>query len=193
MLTALLEPTRGTISYMSHRLPDDMIEAKRLFGFVADQPMIMPLLTGWEYIQFVAGLYGTPPSEIEQRALPLIERFRLKDAIHKRATGYSHGMQQKLALIAQLAHAPRVLIADEPTVGLDPASAVEMQTIFREYAAEGNAVLLSTHLLDMASGLATRILIMDKGRIVAEGTPSDVAKTAGGDFSSAFLRLTGEV
>ncbi|WAH37223.1 ABC transporter ATP-binding protein [Alicyclobacillus dauci] len=192
MLTTLLEPSAGEISYLSHPVPQDLIEAKKLFGFVADQPMILPYVTGWEYIQFIGGLYGFSQRDIEARAMPLVERFRLTESIHKRATGYSHGMQQKLALIAQLVHRPRVLIADEPTVGLDPASAAEMQAIFREHAAAGNGILLSTHLLDMANTLATRIIIMMKGRIVAEGTPEELANREFDSLQSIFLRLTGE-
>lgn len=192
MLAALIAPTSGRISYLSYSLPEEMLKAKRLFGFVADQPMILPYLSGWEYIQFVADLYGTTQREIEQRARPLVERFHLVKSIHKRATGYSHGMQQKLALIAQLAHKPCVLIADEPAVGLDPASATEMQLIFREYVAEGNAVLLSTHLLDMANALATRIMIMPGGRVVAQGTPAQLAQNPEDTLHSIFRRLTEE-
>lgn len=193
MLTALLEPTRGEVRYLSYKLPDNMIEAKSLFGFVADQPMILPYLTGWEYIQFVGGLYGVSQNEIEAYAMSLVERFKLTDAIHKRATGYSHGMQQKLALIAQLAHRPRVLVADEPTVGLDPASATEMQQIFREYCQAGNAILLSTHLLEMANAIATRIMIMFKGEIIAEGSPNELYKERNDSLQNVFLRLTREV
>ncbi len=193
MLTALLEPTRGSVTYLSHRIPEQIVEAKRQFGYVADQPMIMPYLSGWEYIQFVAGLYGCSADEIKKRATPLIERFALTEAIHKKATGYSHGMQQKLALIAQLAHGPRVLLADEPTVGLDPGSASEMQAIFREYAQDGNAILLSTHLLDMAQHLATRIVMMTRGRIVASGTPEELTQGGARSLESVFFQRTGEV
>lgn len=160
MLTALMEPTRGEISYLSQRIPEELVEAKRLFGYVADQPMILPYLTGWEYIQFVAGLYGTPAKEIK--------------------------------VIAQLAHKPRVLIADEPTVGLDPASAAEMQDIFRDHARKGNAILISTHLLDMACNLATRIVLMAHGRIVATGTPDELTQGGQHSLESVFLQLTAD-
>lgn len=191
MLVGLLEPSGGHISYCGYDLRTQVLEAKRLFGYVADQPMLLNTLTGWEYIQFIAGLYGASAVEIEHRAKPLVARFQLADAIHKRATGYSHGMQQKLALIAQLAHSPRVLLADEPTVGLDPASTAEMQAVFRSFAADGNTVLLSTHLLDMANALATRVVMMSHGRVVANGTPAEL--TAGGEsLHEVFMRLTGE-
>lgn len=191
MLVGLLEPSSGQIFYEGYDLVTHVLEAKRRFGYVADQPMMLNALTGWEYIQFIAGLYDTSAVEIERQAKPLVDRFHLTDAIHKRATGYSHGMQQKLALIAQLAHNPRVLLADEPTVGLDPASAAQMQAVFHSFAAAGNAVLLSTHLLDMAHALATRIVMMAHGRIVANGTPSEL--TADGEsLHEVFMRLTGD-
>lgn len=191
MMTGLLEPSSGSISYAGYDIFRDPLQAKRQFGYVADQPMMLNALSGREYIQFIAGLYGLSQETIERRATPLIQRFRLRDAIDKRATGYSHGMQQKLALIAQLAHAPRVLLADEPTVGLDPGSAAQMQEIFREFAAEGNAVLLSTHLLEMAQGLATRIVMMAHGRVVANGSPAELT-ASGESLHQVFMRLAGE-
>lgn len=192
MLTGLLEPGRGHVSYGGYDLSEDVLNAKQQFGYVADEPMILNALTGYEYIQFVAGLYGCSSEEIANRANPLIDRFGLREAIHKRATSYSHGMKQKLALIAQLAHQPRVLLADEPTVGLDPAGAASMQEIFRSFASDGNAILLSTHLLDMAQVVATRIIMMARGRVVADGSVAQL--TAGGEsLHEVFMRLTGEV
>lgn len=192
MLTGLLEPSHGSIFYQDYDLSKEVLEAKRQFGYVADEPMILGVLSGWEYIQFVAGLYGASSEDIRWRAEPLVRRFQLEEAIHKRAISYSHGMKQKLALIAQLAHRPKVLLADEPTVGLDPGSAAEMQDIFREYVAQGNAILLSTHLLDMAQNLATRIVMMAHGRVVAEGTPEELTQN-GASLHGVFMRLTGEV
>ena len=190
MLAGLMEPSRGQITYLCHTFPDHMIEAKKQLGYLADQPMILPYLTGWEHIQFISGLYSVSSKEIERRALPLVDRFCMAGAIDKRATSYSHGMQQKLALITQLVHGPRILLADEPTVGLDPAGALEMQETFGEFAAEGNAVLISTHLLDMASQLASRVVIMMKGRVIAEGNPREWEDRHGESLQRIFLRLT---
>lgn len=191
MVTGLLEPDAGTIVYDGYDLSKETLEAKRQFGFVADQPMMLNLLTGWEYIQFIAGLYGEKAKDIEERAMPLVERFRLKDAIHKRATSYSHGMQQKLALIAQLAHRPRVMLADEPSVGLDPGSTDEMLDVLRDFASRGNGVLLSTHLLEMTVSLATRIVMMAGGRVVANGSIDEIT-SRGETLREVFMRLTGE-
>ena len=192
MMAGLLEPTAGRILYGGESLADEPLAARRMFGYLADQPLMLTALTGWEYIQFVAGLYGFSPDDIERRASELADRFELTAALDKRADGYSHGMQQKLALIAQLVHKPRVLLADEPTVGLDPAGTLEIQQVLREYCAEGNAVLLSTHLLDMAQGLCDRVSIMARGRILADGPPAELVATQGQTLSDVFLRLTRE-
>lgn len=192
MMVGLLEPSGGHVFYGSESLHDRPLAVRRMFGYLADQPMILPIFTGWEYIQFVAGLYGTTEADAKNRAMRLAERFQLTADLHRRADGYSHGMQQKLALIAQLAHAPRVLLLDEPTVGLDPASTLEMQTVLREYCREGNAVLLSTHLLDMAQKLCDKVAIMARGRILTDGAPADLALTHGQSLQDLFLRLTGE-
>ena len=191
MLAGLLEPDRGSITLGGFSLAAQPLEAKKLLGFLADEPMIMPYLTGFEYIQFVAGLYGIPGGQIEERAEPLLKRFNLVEAIHRRADGYSHGMQQKLALVAQLVHEPRLLLADEPTVGLDPASTIEMHSVFRDYCAKGNTILLSTHLLSMAQELCDRVLIMAQGQVVYEGDPR-VQSDSEESLERRFLRLTGE-
>lgn len=192
MLAGLLEPSSGTIRYQEWSLADHPTEAKRLFGYVADQPLIFPLLTGWEYVQFVGGLYGFSSDEIKRKAWPLLERFHLIPAIHRRADHYSHGMQQKLALVAQLVHEPQVLLADEPTVGLDPASAAEMSHIFREFCQAGHAILISTHLLNMAQELCDTVVILSKGRLIAEGSPQALVDNAGDSLQELFLRLTRE-
>ena len=192
MIAGLLEPSAGTVAYAGRPLRDHPLDARRMLGYLADQPMILPVFTGWEYISFVAGLYGLKEAEIRRRAMPLVERLQLTAALHKRADGYSHGMQQKLALVAQLAHAPQVLLADEPTVGLDPASTLEVRTILREFCREGHAVLLSTHLLEMAQGLCDRVAIMARGMLLIEGAPSELAERYGEPLQDLFLRMTGE-
>ncbi len=192
MLCGLMEPSSGSVVFDGLSLAENTVEAKRMLGYVADQPMILPLLTGWEYVQFVGGLYGMAPDVIEHNAMPLLERFNLSKAIHRRADSYSHGMQQKLALVAQIVHEPLVLLADEPTVGLDPASAAQMEEVFREFCQAGHAILISTHLLSMAQELCDKVLIMTKGNIVAEGSPATLVQEAGDSLQNLFLRLTQE-
>ena len=187
MLVGLLEPHRGSVTVEGQLISENPIEAKRHLGFLSDEPMILPYLSGWEYIQFVAGLYDISPQQVRLRAEPLLKRFGLSQAIHRRADGYSHGMKQKLALVAQLVHEPRVLLADEPTIGLDPASTAEMHEVFREYSRAGNTILLSTHLLPMAETVCDKVLIMSDGYILYEGAPT---QPSGESLEKLFLRLT---
>lgn len=190
ILTGLLQPTQGSVQYYSYDIADDPIEARRHFGYVAEQPMIIPYLTGLEYVEFVAGMYGVDSKTAKKRAEPYIERFRLTGAIHKRADQYSHGMQQKIALISQLVHEPKLLLADEPTVGLDPDGTVEMQNAFREYVAAGNSILLSTHLLDMAEVLCTRVLILSNGDLLIDQGIDDEWLQTHGHLQDFFFKLT---
>ncbi len=192
MLTGLQQPTKGSISYLNYDIADHPIEARRHFGYVAEQPMIIPYLTGTEYVQFVAGMYGVDGNTAINRAEPYIDKFRLTGAIHKRADQYSHGMQQKIALIAQLVHEPKILLADEPTVGLDPDGTLEMQNVFREYVAAGNSILLSTHLLEMAEGLCSRVLILSKGTLLADQLIDEDWLQSHGHLQDYFFMLTRE-
>ncbi|NNN18687.1 MAG: ABC transporter ATP-binding protein [Acidimicrobiaceae bacterium] len=192
MLTGLLQPSKGRVAFNGYDITDDPIDARRQFGYVAEQPMIIPYLTGIEYVEFVAGMYGIDGKTAKRRAEPYIERFHLTDAIHKRADKYSHGMQQKLALTAQLVHEPRLLLADEPTVGLDPDGTVEMQRTFREYVAAGNSILLSTHLLDMAEGLCNRVLILSNGILLDDQLIDDSWLHQHGTLQDYFFKLTRE-
>ncbi|MDA8194850.1 MAG: ABC transporter ATP-binding protein [Thermaerobacter sp.] len=192
MLAGLMEPTSGSVAYGQYSMATHPLAAKQSLGYLADQPMMVPLLTGWEYILFVGGLYGLSAEVVSSRAEPLVRRFQLHDAIHRRCDGYSHGMQQKLALVAQLVHEPLLLLADEPTVGLDPASALALQEVFRTYCAQGHSILLSTHLLDMAQRLCGRVLIMHRGRIVWDGAPGDLLTDGEQTLEAVFLQLTEE-
>lgn len=190
MLAGLMVPTSGRIVYGDLSMHQNPIDIKRYLGYLADEPMMIPQLTGWEYIHFVGGLYSLNADDISQRADPLVRRFQLQDAIHRRCITYSHGMQQKLALVAQLVHDPHILLADEPTVGLDPASATIMQEVFREHCMSGHSILLSTHLLDMAEKLCHRILIMRDGSIIWDGSP-EALRQSNRSLEEVFLELTG--
>lgn len=192
ILTGLQQPTKGNVKYLNYDIADSPIEARRQFGYVAEQPMIIPYLTGIEYVEFVAGMYGVDGITAKKRAEPYVEKFRLTGAIHKRADQYSHGMQQKIALIAQLVHEPKILMADEPTVGLDPDGTIEMQNVFREYVAAGNSILLSTHLLEMAEGLCNRVLILSRGTLLADQRIGEDWLKSHGHLQDYFFMLTRE-
>lgn len=190
MLTGLVAPSKGSVTYRGYDIADDPIDARRHFGYVAEQPMIIPYLTGIEYVEFVAGMYGIDGKTAKCRAEPYLERFQLTGAIYKRADQYSHGMQQKIALIAQLVHEPYLLLADEPSVGLDPDGILEMQKTFREYVESGNSILLSTHQLEMAEGICSRVLILSKGVLLADQRIDENFLESHSNLQNYFFSLT---
>src|SRR6266540_4197339 len=148
LLTGLLRPTAGRAAIMSHDVQRDPIAAKARFGYVPDTPKLYGKLRGWEFLRFMGRLYRVRPTDAEHRAADLLRLFELEDAANDLIEGYSHGMQQKLALAGALVHDPQVLFLDEPTVGLDPRSARLIKDILLRLRDRGATVFLSTHILE---------------------------------------------
>ena len=192
MLTGLLEPSSGSASILGHDIQKDPITAKAAFGYVPDTPNLYGKLSGWEFLQFIARLYRVPRDQAERRAHELLRLFQLADASTDLLEGYSHGMQQKVALAAALIHDPPVLFLDEPTVGLDPKSARMIKDILIQLRDRGVAIFFSTHILEIAERMVDRVMIIDKGRIVASGTMAELRASGGkGSLEDIFLELTG--
>ena len=193
MMVGLLKPTSGSIRIAGFDVESQAQQAKAICGYVPDEPNLYPKLTGKELLWFLGSLYRMDRSQIEQRSEELLRIFDLSQAANDTIDSYSHGMQQKTALAAALVHDPRVLILDEPTVGLDPKSARLIKDILRQMAERGAAVFLSTHIMEIAERMCDRIGIIHQGQLVAVGT-FDELRGAGSDDSSLediFLSLTG--
>ena len=192
-IAGLLLPESGEIRVNGHSVHPDALEFRRVLGYVADRPFLYEKLTAWEFLEFLAGVHALRGWEAEaERFLTL---FKLIEWRHQLVEGYSHGMRQKLVLTGALLHKPKLLLVDEPMVGLDPRSSRDVRDLFRELAAGGMGLFLSTHSLDLASELATRIGILHHGRLVAEGSFDelrDVARQPGSSLEEVFLRLTEE-
>jgi len=195
LLTVLLRPTRGSAYICGHNIQHEYIKAKSLISYIPDFPFLYDKLTGREFLDFVVQLYpehGGP----EQTALrdELLSQFGLEAQQHHLIENYSHGMRQKVVFAAALLHKPRVMIIDEPMVGLDPLSARIVKDILKTRSKEGVTIFLSTHTLSVAEELADRIGIIDKGSLIATGTVSELSKSAGikGKLEDIFLRLTEE-
>jgi len=174
MLTTLLSPTGGSARVAGHDVVDDAAAVRRAIGVALQEAALDPLMTGRELIRLQATLHGLNRQEGNQRADALLERVDLVDAADRRIGTYSGGMQRRLDLAAALVHGPRVLFLDEPTTGLDPVS---RKTIWEEVEAlnrEGTTVFLTTQYLEEADQLANRVGIIDRGEIVAEGTPGEL-------------------
>ena len=147
-----------------------IILKQQIIGYIADSPDMFLKLTGMEFINFIANIYKVPLNERRERIKTFGDRFGLSDVLDKPMQSYSHGMRQKMMVVAALVHDPAVWILDEPLIGLDPTSAFELKKMMREHADKGNSVFFSTHVLEVAEKLCDKIAIIDKGKVVFIGT-----------------------
>jgi ABC-2 type transport system ATP-binding protein len=194
MLCGLLFPTTGSVRVGGFDLATQGDQARALMSYVPDQPFLYEKLTGREFLQFTADLYAMTPDRSRQKIAEVVDLFHLDDFVDDLTERYSHGMRQRTVFAAALVHEPRLLIADEPTVGLDPKSIRELKTLLRQLAADGMTIFLSTHTLDIAQELADRIGIIDHGRLIGCGTLGDLRKQAAmdGSLEDLFLAITEE-
>lgn len=192
MLTGILKPVEGSATINGYDIVKEPFPAKKSLAYVADNPDILLQLTGIEYINFIADIYSVPADQRKDRILELAERFGITDALTTSMKEYSHGMRQKLMVIAALIHNPPAWILDEPMTGLDPAAAYELKQMMREHAAQGNCVLFSTHVLEVAEKLCDKVLMINHGKELYQGTLEDLeAKFPGKDLEQIFLHMTG--
>jgi len=196
MIAGILRPTSGRVEVAGIDVVRDPVRAKAGMGFIPDRPYVYDKLTGAEFLRFVAALYGQGGADIERRIDELLELFDLSRWKDELTETYSHGMRQKLIISSALVHRPRVIVVDEPMVGLDPRSARLLRQIFRHFVDHGGTVLMSTHTLEVAEVMCDQIAIIQGGRIAASGTMAEIREqTSAGDASleELFLRLTGGV
>jgi ABC-2 type transport system ATP-binding protein len=195
LVSGLLKPDAGAISVFGIDALADPVAAKRIMAWLSDEPMIYDKLTPLEYLEFIAGLWGVDAALAESRARALLGWLGLEPNAHERCEGFSKGMRQKVALAGALVHEPRLIILDEPLTGLDAGSARQVKTVLRERVAQGCTVIMTTHILDVAERMADRIGVIDRGRLIAEGTLEDLRRQAGRGGSSledTFLALVGQ-
>ncbi len=189
MLTGILSIDCGQITVFGRDLVRESIAAKRNIGFVTDSGVLFEKMTGREFINFMADIYDVSLEQRRTRSDELIDRFSLREVFDKQIGSYSHGMQQKIAIVGALVHEPGVLVLDEPMVGLDPQSVREFKNIMRAHADKGNVVFFSTHVLDMAEKICDRIGIINKGKLIMSGDLDEI-KAAKGDESLEDIFLT---
>ncbi len=192
MTTGLLRADSGHVAVCGHDMVRDGRRAKQQIAYVPDLPFLYDKLTGREFIRFACEMYGVPPDLSRTRLEVLAERLDMHGFLDQLAEHYSHGMKQKVVMAAAMIHAPRLLIVDEPMVGLDPRTIRVMKTMFRELADAGGAVFMSIHVLDVAEAVADRIAIIHEGRLVALGTMAELRQSATRHerLEDIFLRLT---
>jgi ABC-2 type transport system ATP-binding protein len=194
MICGLLFPSAGTVRVGGHDILEQGDQARQLISYVPDQPYLYEKLSGREFLQFIGEMYGLPPAHREKRTAEVIDLFGLGEFVDDLSERYSHGMRQRTVFAAALLHEPRVLVVDEPTVGLDPRSVRLLKDVLRRLAAAGTTVFLSTHSLDIAQELAGRIGIVDHGRLIGCGTLEALRQQAqhNGSLEDVFLTLTQE-
>jgi len=194
LIAGLLMPTAGEVLLCGYNVQKNQIAAKRLLSYVPDQPYLYDKLTGREFLYFVADMYGSDRRGVDREMEMLAEFFDLEDYLDELAETYSHGMKQRVVISAALLHSPRVIVIDEPMVGLDPRSANTLKRILKERSAQGVTVFMSTHSLGVAEETAERVGIIQKGRLVALGSLEEIHERAqtDGRLEEAFLRITEE-
>ena len=194
-ILGLLRPDAGDIRLFGQDIRKDPVATKRQVGYVPEQPSLYEFLTGAEYLDFVADMYGLDAATRRERIPQFLAGLELAGHENSLISGYSQGMKQKVALIAALAHRPRFLVLDEPLNGLDPRSARVTKDLLRNLAShEGVGILFSTHVLEIAQAICDRVAILNHGVVVASGTLStlrDRAGLEGSGLEEVFLALTG--
>jgi ABC-2 type transport system ATP-binding protein len=195
MIAGLLKPTSGRILVNNHDLDKEPEAAKGSLGFIPDRPFIYDKLTAGEFLSFHAGLYGMTNGQVNGRVDEMLELFELMQWKNELIESFSHGMKQRLVMSSAFFHRPNAVAVDEPMVGLDPRGARLIKDVFRRMSERGVAILMSTHTLEVAQEMCHRVSIIQKGRIIAQGTVDDVKQIAGSatdeHLTSVFLKLTG--
>lgn len=170
----ILQFEEGEIYVDGVSIREDPISCKRKIAYLPDNPDLYEFLSGVQYLNFIADVYGVPKEEREQRIKEYADLFGLTEDLAQPISAYSHGMKQKLAIISALIHSPKLLIMDEPFVGLDPKAAHELKQIMRRLCDNGSAIFFSTHVLEVAEKLCDKVAIIKGGRLVVSGTMEEV-------------------
>lgn len=194
MLVGLLRPSEGQALIAGHDIQKEPVEAKKVIGYIPDFPFLYEKLTGAEFLQFVGELYRIPPDELKQLARHYLKLFGLTELAGELIQNYSHGYRQRLVFAAAFLHDPRVLIIDEPMVGLDPRTSRLIKDLLKERCRRGDSVLMSTHTLSVAEELAHRVGIIDRGRLIACGSLEELRRQSGvsGKLEEVFLKISSE-
>jgi ABC-2 type transport system ATP-binding protein len=195
MMGGITAPTSGSVMICGIRMEEHPEKAKSKIGFIPDRPYLYEKLTAMEFLEFTADLYGVDENDFLARAQEQLEMFLLSEWSNELIESYSHGMKQRLVMAAALLHEPEVIIVDEPMVGLDPVAIKMVKELFRQLAAEGATIFMSTHTLKVAEDICDRIGVIHKGSLVANGTPADLRRltdAGDADLEQVFIRLTEE-
>ncbi len=192
LLTGMIKPTGGRARVAGFDVTTDPLEVKRRVGYVPESAALYESLTAREFLEVIASLYHQPPRSARQRIDELLDRFDLAAAKDQRLSEFSKGMKQKVVIASALMHRPEVLFLDEPLTGLDANAALVVKELIRSLAAQGRTIFFCSHVLEVVERVCSRIVIIDNGRAIADGTPAAIAGRAhAGSLEEAFVALTG--
>lgn len=184
-VVGVLDFTEGEIYIDGHSVKDEPMECKKVTAYIPDNPDLYENLTGIQYLNFVADVFGISAAEREEKIKKYADLFEITDSLGDMISSYSHGMKQKVAIISALIHDPKLMVMDEPFVGLDPKAAFTLKEIMHEMCRNGSAIFFSTHVLDVAEKLCNKVAIIRKGRIITTGTMEEI--TEGHSLEETFL------
>ncbi|MGD1816970.1 MAG: ABC transporter ATP-binding protein [Pleomorphochaeta sp.] len=191
MLMGVLTPSSGSIFIDNHDVQKESFLIKQMIGFVPDEPLFYEKMTGMQHLSFICDIFDVPKAERLDRANRLIKLFNLEKAIDDRISSYSHGMKQKLGIIAALIHEPKLLVLDEPMVGLDPKASYILKDLMRRFCDKGGTVFFSTHVLEVAQNLCDSIGIINKGQLVLNSSLKEFNEKENASLEKLFLEITG--
>ena len=189
-VVGVLDFEEGEILIDGHSVKDEPMACKRVTAYIPDNPDLYENLTGIQYLNFVADVFDISEEDREMRIKKYADTFEITDALGDLISSYSHGMKQKVAIISALIHEPKLMVLDEPFVGLDPKATFQLKEIMHEMCEKGTAIFFSTHVLDVAEKLCNKVAIIKKGKIVASGTMEEL--TEGHSLEEAFLEAENE-
>ena len=186
-VAGILDFDGGEIYVGGKSVKTDSIDCKKMLAYIPDNPDLYDYLTGIQYLNFIADVYEVGAEERTSRIQKYASEFEITDRLGDLVSSYSHGMRQKLAIISALVHAPKLLILDEPFVGLDPKAALKLKELMRERCAQGGAIFFSTHVLEVAEKLCNKIAIIKDGKLVVSGETDEL--TEGKSLESVFMEV----
>ena len=184
-VVGVLDFDEGEILIDGHSVKKEPMECKKITAYIPDNPDLYENLTGIQYLNFVADVFGIGAAEREERIKKYAGAFEITEALGDLISSYSHGMKQKVAIISALIHEPKLMVLDEPFVGLDPKATFTLKEIMHEMCARGTAIFFSTHVLDVAERLCNKVAIIKHGKIIASGTMEEL--TEGHSLEEVFL------
>lgn len=193
IITGLYSPTSGCVEVDGIDITKNHIEVKKRIGYIPDQPFLYERITGKEFLFFSGGLYKIPKNTLKDKIEELIDRLNIEEWINKRTEEYSQGMRQRITIASALLHEPKLLIVDEPMVGLDPQSAHIIKNLFKELTGNGTVIFMSTHSLNVVEEICNKVAIIHKGKIIFNDNIDqlyEIRKDMDRNIEQIFIQLT---